>query len=130
MSSSPYIRTVTSKKTFEEAVAAVQQESAATGFRVLHIHDVAATLREKGFDREPLTIVEICNARYADEALKKDVELALMLPCPISVYVQGDTTHISTMLPSALATFFPGAGIESLAADVEASVLEIIHKAR
>lgn len=130
MSSSPYVHTVTSDKPFDEAVAAVQKISAEKGFRVLHTHDVAATLTEKGFDREPLTIVEVCNAKYASEVLKKDIELALMLPCPISVFVQDGNTHISTMLPSALADFFPNAGVGALAAEVEKTVLEIIEDSR
>lgn len=53
---------------------------------MLHTHDVAATLGEKGFRRDPLKIVEICNARYANEVLQKDIMAALMLPCPIAVY--------------------------------------------
>lgn len=130
MSSSRYVHTVITEKTFDDAVGAVQKKSAEKGFRVLHTHDVAATLTEKGFDREPLKIVEVCNAKYASEVLKQDIELALMLPCPISVFVQEGKTHISTMLPSALSEFFPDAGIENLAAEVEKTVLEIIEESR
>ncbi|HEX9002452.1 MAG TPA: DUF302 domain-containing protein, partial [Blastocatellia bacterium] len=57
--------TVTTNKSFEEAVEAIQRRAAENGFRVLHTHDVAATLAEKGFPREPLKIIEICNAKYA-----------------------------------------------------------------
>ena len=74
--------TVETRKPFEEAVRAIEQKSAEKGFRVLHTHDVAATLAEKGFPREALKIVEICNARYANEVLKQDVKISLMLPCP------------------------------------------------
>ena len=123
-------RTVISEKPFEEAVAAIEKRSADKGFRVLHTHDVAATLAEKGFPREPLKIVEICNAKYASEVLNKDVKLSLMLPCPISVYVQGGKTYISTLLPSSIADFFPRAGIEKLASEVERIVLEIIEEAK
>ncbi len=70
--------TVNSNKPFEAAVIAVEQKTSEKGFRVLHTHDVAATLAEKGFTREPLAIIEICNARYANEALNKDLSVALM----------------------------------------------------
>lgn len=123
-------RTVVSTKSFEEAVAAVERTTAEKGFRVLHTHDVAATLAEKGFHRDPLKIVEICNAKYASQVLAKDVKISLMLPCPISVYVEGGTTHISTMLPTAIVDFFPQAGIADLAAQVEKVVLEIVEEAR
>jgi uncharacterized protein (DUF302 family) len=122
--------TVTTEKSFDEAVAAIEKKSAEKGFRVLHTHDVAATLREKGFPREPLKIIEICNAKYASQVLEKDVKISLMLPCPISVYVQGGKTHISTLLPSAIPDFFPKAHIEGLAGEVEAIVLRIMEEAR
>jgi len=122
--------TVNSNKPFEAAVSAVEQKTSEKGFRVLHTHDVAATLAEKGFTREPLTIIEICNARYANEVLNKDVSVALMLPCPIAVYSKDGKTLISTMRPSALADFYPDSGIEDIAAKVEKTVLEIVNEAK
>ncbi len=122
--------TVDTSKSFDEAVKAVEQKSAEKGFRVLHTHDVTATLTEKGFPRAPLKIVEVCNARYASEVLKKDVKISLMLPCPISVYTERGKTFISTMLPTVLADFYPQAGIEGLAAEVEKAVLAIVNEAK
>jgi len=122
--------TVNSNKPFEAAVSAVEQKTSEKGFRVLYTHDVAATLAEKGFTREPLTIIEICNARYANEALNKDVSVALMLPCPIAVYSQEGKTFICTLRPSALADFYPESGIEDIAAAVEKTVLEIVNEAK
>ncbi len=122
--------TVTTEKTFDQAVTAVEQKAVEKGFRVLHTHDVAATLAEKGFPRSPLKIIEICNAKYASQILNRDVRIALMLPCPISVFVEQDKTHISTLLPSSISQFFPEAGIEQLAAEVEAIVLQIVDEAK
>jgi len=122
--------TVVTTKTFDQAVSDVESKAAEKGFRVLHTHDVAATLAEKGFPREPLKIVEICNARYASQVLNRDVKTSLMLPCPISVYVDQGKTHISTLLPSSIAGFFPDAGLEKLAAEVEKIVLEIVDETR
>jgi len=122
--------TVETSKSVDEAVKAVERESQQKGFRVLHTHDVAAMLTEKGFARDPLKIVEICNARYADEVLRKDIRLALMLPCPIGVYTQRGRTFISTMLPSAIVDFFPEAAMEGIAAEVEQAVLDIVEAAK
>jgi uncharacterized protein (DUF302 family) len=122
--------TTESSKTFDAVVQALEKKSAEHGFSVLHTHDVAATLTSKGFPREPLKIVEICNARYANEALKRDIAMAVMLPCPISVYTQGGKTFISTMLPSSLAEFYPNSGLEPIAAEVEKAVLKIIEEAK
>ena len=123
-------RTVTTDKAFDEAVSAIERKAGEKGFRVLHTHDVAATLAEKGFPREPLKIIEICNAKYASQVLAKDVKLSLMLPCPISVYEEMGKTHISTLLPSSIVRFYPEAGIEDLAAEVERIVLDVIEAAR
>ncbi len=121
--------TVHTSKSFDEAVQAVEQITAAKGFRVLHVHDVAATLAEKGFQREPLKIIEICNAKYAHEVLQKDVMTALMLPCPIVVYALSGKTHISTMLPSIMEGFFPGKGLGPVAAIVEKVAVAIVDEA-
>ena len=43
--------TVTTEKSFEEAVLAIERKSAEEAFRVLHTHDVAATLAEKSKKR-------------------------------------------------------------------------------
>ena len=120
--------TVRTAKSMDEAVSAVEQNTAAHGFRVLHIHDMAASLGEKGFAREPLKIVEICNAKYAYDLLAKDITAALMLPCPIAVYQQNGQTSISTMKPSAIAEFFPGRSLEFVAEQVEAAVLAIVNE--
>ena len=122
--------TVETGKPFDEAVRAVEQTAAAHGFRVLYTHDVAATLAEKGFPREPLKIVEVCNARYANEVLEKDIRTALMLPCPISVYSRQGKTFISTMRPSLIADFFPEANIEQTALAVDVAVRQIVDEAK
>jgi len=122
--------TVASSKSFDAAVSAIEQKAAEKGFRVLHTHDFAGTLAEKGFTREPLKLVEICNARYAHEVLNKDVSVALMLPCPIAVYLKDGKTFIGTMRPSVLADFYPDSEIEDIAAAVEKTVLEIVNEAK
>lgn len=126
----PIEYTVETSKPFDEAVRAVEEASAKHGFRVLHTHDVAATLAEKGFQREPLKIIEICNARYANEVLEKDVKTSLMLPCPITAYVQHGKTFLTTLLPEVVASFYPEAGIEALSAEVQKIVVAIVDEAK
>ncbi len=122
--------TVDTQKSFDEAVSAVETKSAEKGFRVLHTHDVAATLNEKGFPQEPLKIVEVCNAKYASQVLKSDIKVALMLPCPITVYNKEGKTYISTMLPSLMGEFFSSSEIAKVAGEVEKAVLAIVNEAK
>jgi hypothetical protein len=46
--------TIKSPRSFDDTVKAIEQKAAEKGFRVLHTHDIAATLAEKGFLRKPL----------------------------------------------------------------------------
>jgi uncharacterized protein (DUF302 family) len=121
---------VDSSLSFEEAVAAVERATAEAGFRVLYVHDVQATLAEKGFERPPMKIVEVCSARYAHAVLAADPRVALMLPCRVAVWTQDGATKVSTVKPSVIAAFYPQAGIEATAAEVEGILRGIVEVAR
>jgi uncharacterized protein (DUF302 family) len=121
--------TVPTEKSYDEAVAAVEAAASLHNFRVTFVHDVAQTLRERGFEREPLCIVEICNAKYASEVLAEDVLIGLMLPCPVMVYEQDGDVLISTMRPTLISGFFPEAEVEDVAAEVEAKIFRIVDEA-
>lgn len=120
--------TVETEKSFDQAVEAVQAKTAEKGFRVLHVHDVTATLAEKGFQREPLKIIEICNAKYANQVLNADVSIGLFMPCKINVYTKEGQTFLSALLPGVMGSFFPGKGIEPVAAEVEKIVRGIVDE--
>jgi uncharacterized protein (DUF302 family) len=121
--------TVPTIKSYGEAIQAVQDSAAANGFRVQFVHDVAATLAEKGFEREPVTLVEMCNAKHASAVLAADIRIGLMLPCPVMIYQQSGQVFVSTMLPTLLASFFPEAGIEVVADEVEDAIKRIVDEA-
>ena len=122
--------TVTTKKSFDEAVKAIEEETKAAGFRVLYIHDVAATLEEKNFHIEPLKIIEICNAKSAYTVLQADVRIGLCLPCKINVYQKNGKTYISGMRPIILSQFFPDANLGALPEEVDTIIRGIIDRSR
>jgi len=81
-------------KGYEEAIKYVTEELKREGFGVLTTIDVRETLKKKiGVDFKPYTILGACNPHHAYEALQKETELALMLPCNVIVYVndKGET---------------------------------------
>jgi uncharacterized protein (DUF302 family) len=121
--------TLPTDKPYAEAVQAVVDAAALHNFRVSFVHDIAKTLRERGFEREPLTIVEMCNAKFASEVLAEDVLIGLMLPCPVMVYEQDGDVLISTMRPTLMGTFFPEAEIADIAAEVEDRMFKIVTEA-
>src|SRR3989344_3466716 len=122
--------TVTTEKSFEEAVAALEEETKKAGFKVLYIHDVTATLKEKGFEIESFKIIEICNAKSAYTVLKADIRIGLCLPCKINVYQKDGKTFISGMRPVILPQFFPNANLGNLPAEVDKIIRGIIDRSK
>ena len=122
--------TVTTKKLFDEAVKTVEQETKNAGFRVLYIHDVTATLKEKSFEIEPFKIIEICNAKSAYAVLQADIKIGLCLPCKINVYQKKSQIFISGMRPIILPQFFPNADLGNLPFEVDEIIRRIIDKSK
>ncbi|MEZ5357323.1 MAG: DUF302 domain-containing protein [Candidatus Zixiibacteriota bacterium] len=120
---------VESDRSFADVVADVEKYTAENGFKVLHIHDVQATLQGKGFESEPLKIIEICNAKFAHEALSKDIAVSLFMPCKVNVYTENGKTKIKAMRPALIAEYFPKAGLEKLALEADTIVTTIVDKA-
>lgn len=120
--------TITTDKPFGEVVSEFERLVPEHQFRVLHIHDVQATLAEKGFARGPLKIIEVCNSSFAHQALQKEPDVALFMPCRYSVYTQDDKTVVSLGRPSVISQMMPNAGLDELATDVEKTLVQIMEK--
>ncbi len=112
-----------------EAVAAVEAKAVEKGLRVLGRHDVDTLLREKGFERGPMHIVEVCGARYAHRVLAADNLISIFLPCPIAVYEENGQTVIATMRPTAIGAFFPAADLGGVPEEVEAILRSLVDEA-
>ena len=120
---------LTTTKPFDTVVANLERLAPESQFRVLYVHDVKATLSDKGFERGPLKIIEVCNAGFAHHALQKNVDVALFMPCKFSVYTEGAKTHVCLGRPSIISQMLPGSGLEQLAADVEERLKKVMHAA-
>ncbi|MCH7946461.1 MAG: DUF302 domain-containing protein [candidate division Zixibacteria bacterium] len=117
-----------SKKSFEEVAEALQEKSVENQFRVLAVHDVQATLAEKGFERGPLKIIEVCNSGFAYEALKKDIDASMFMPCKFTVYRQDDATVVTLALPTMISKMLPDSNLDSLAEEVEERLKKIMQE--
>jgi len=122
--------TVSTKKSFDEAVGSVEKETKKVGFRVLYIHDVAVTLAEKNFQIKPFKIIEICNAKSAYAVIQADIKIGLCLPCKINVYVKDGQTFISGMRPIILSQFFPQANLGDLPKEIDKIIQNIINNSK
>ncbi|NTU71318.1 MAG: DUF302 domain-containing protein [Coriobacteriia bacterium] len=121
--------TVPTSKSHEEAVQAVVDAAQANGFSVPFVNRLSKTLSDKGFVREATTIIEMCNAKHAAAVLERDVKIGLMFPCPVLVYNENGAVFVTTMRPSLIGSFYPEAGIDVIADEVETAILAIVDEA-
>lgn len=120
--------TVISDKAFEAAVEAVRARAEANGFAVLAIHDLQATFGAKGFQHEPVTVVEICNEPFGSQMLATDPQMSLMMPCKICVYVKAGQVRISALRPRLMGEFMPQ--FAPLAEQGDAIMCRIVDEAK
>lgn len=121
--------TAKTEKTFTDVVAAFERIVPEHQFRVLHTHDVQATLAEKGFQRDPLKIIEVCNSGFAHKALQINMDVALFMPCRYTVYTEANQTVVSLARPTMISQMLPQAEFRALADDIESTLIAILNEA-
>lgn len=122
--------TQTTSKNFDLAVKSVEEEITKAGMRVLHIHDVQKTLREKNIERDSFKIVEFCNTKYANDFLNADIKIGLCMPCKINIYTKDGQTFISSMRPIVLSQFFPDADLGNKPQEIDKKIQDIINNSK
>ncbi len=90
------VRTV--KMSFDDAVARIEAALKTEGFGVLCQIDIQAKLKEKlGVDFPRYIILGACNPPLAQQALQRDINLGLLLPCNVVVYEEDGQVHIGAV---------------------------------
>ncbi len=120
--------TMQTEKSFEEVCSALEETSPQNNFRVLAIHDVQETLKEKGFDREPIRIIEVCNAGFAHKALNQDAHVSLFMPCKFVVAENNGKVSVTLGRPSMINMVLPESGLGDLAQEVEDKLIGIMKQ--
>lgn len=83
---------------FEKAVARAREALKAEGFGVLCEIDVREKLREKlGVDFSNYLILGACNPPLAHQALQREMDLGLLLPCNVVVYEKGGRAVVAAI---------------------------------
>jgi uncharacterized protein (DUF302 family) len=120
--------TKTTTRPFDEVVKAVEDAAMARSFRTLHIHNVQATLAEKGFEIPPYSILEVCNAGFAHRAISAYSPIGMMLPCRIVVFEEDGVNKVMLMKPGVMNDIFPDAGLGTLPQDVEDILTQVVDE--
>lgn len=86
-----------------EALGKVKDALKENKWGVVSDIDMKATLKEKiGADVENYNILDVCNPRLAERALKLNKKAGLVLPCKMAVYSEGRSTKVSLYLPTSM----------------------------
>jgi uncharacterized protein (DUF302 family) len=121
---------VLSKKSLAEVVRDLEAASQKHKFGVMGVHDLKGKMQEKGveFERDCL-VIEVCNPQQAKKVLEENPEISTALPCRISVFQEAEGVVLATIKPTAMLKLFGTAGLESVAEEVEQTVLAIMQEA-
>lgn len=119
-------------KSFDQASADLESAVKHHGFGVLHIHDLGATLRNKGiaFDQQ-CRIFEVCNPVQAAKVLSTDMRLNMALPCRISVFSEKGRTKIGLIKPvQMLSALSQDPALVQIAIEVEEKTIQMVDEAK
>jgi uncharacterized protein (DUF302 family) len=121
---------IDSAKTIDQVCQDLERAVVAHKFGVMTIHNLKETMKKKGveFDRE-CRIFEVCNPHQAKRVLEKNMQLSTALPCRISVFTKGDKVKLATLKPTALISQFNVPELQSVAEEVEETLIRIMRDA-
>jgi uncharacterized protein (DUF302 family) len=107
---------------FDDARSIVIDALRDQGFGILTEIDVTKTMKEKlGADFPRYVILGACNPELAHEALEKDMDLGMLLPCNVVVRQENHSCLISVLDPLVMSQVSGAPGVEEIA-------LETRHK--
>jgi uncharacterized protein (DUF302 family) len=99
---------------------------------VLHVHDLATTLRNKGIAfEEQCRVFEVCNPQQAAKVLATDMRLNMALPCRISVFTDKGKTKLGLIRPvQMLQALSMDAALGQIAREVEEKTIQMVNEAQ
>ena len=114
---------------FTEAVARCRAELAVAGFGVLTEIDLQAKLREKlGVEVEPNLILGACHPPSAHRALQAVPEVAVMLPCNVTVAREHGRTVVRAINPEGAMKMLGNPALDQVAREVGAALRGVVER--
>lgn len=113
---------------FVEAVARAREALAKEGFGVLTEIDVQATLKAKlGADVEPHVILGACHPPSVHRSLTAAPEVGVLLPCNLTVSVEGGRTVVRAMNPKSVMGIIGKPELVSIGEHVGAALRRVVE---
>jgi uncharacterized protein (DUF302 family) len=121
---------LTTDKAVSATAAALQAAVQANRFGVMQVHNLKETMAKKGveFGHECL-VFEVCQPQQAKKVLEQNLSISTALPCRISVYEENGKTVLATLKPSTLLAMFNEPQLQSVAQEVEDTIVKIMQDA-
>ena len=114
----------------EDVLDRLEKAVAENKFGVLGVHNLKEKMAAKGVEFGPeCRIVEVCNPLQAKKVLEANMSISTALPCRISIYEEGGKIKVATLRPTVLLNLFGNPELESVAREVEDTVIRIIDSA-
>lgn len=113
---------------FEQAIEKATEELKKEGFGVLTTIDVKETLKKKlDVDFKNYVILGACNPPFAYNALQKEEELGLLLPCNVIIYEKDDKTVVSIFDPMVMTGIIENSEMKEIATEVKTRLERVLE---
>ncbi len=112
---------------FGETVATARAALTGEGFGVLTEIDVQATIKAKlGVQRDPYVILGACHASSAHRALEVAPEVGVLLPCNVTISIEGGRTVVRAMKPGSVMGVLGNPALEPIGEHVGEALRRVV----
>jgi uncharacterized protein (DUF302 family) len=114
---------------FEEVLDKFEKTAKEKGFSTLNVYNFTEILKEKGFpiDKQ-IAVFEICNPKFAKEALENHSDISMFLPCKVSLVNENGKTSLSILEPQEILVLLKTEDLKNLFEEVDSLLKEILNQ--
>jgi len=117
----------TTDLSYDDAIARCREALSKEGFGVLTEIDIKATMKKKlDVDVEPHVILGACHPPSAYRVLTAKPEVAVMLPCNVTVAVENGRTVVRAMNPEAAMSMLDNPEVAAVATEVGQALQRVL----
>ncbi len=114
---------------FEQVRDRTEEELSKKGFGVLSEIDVQEKLEKKlEIEFQEYMILGACSPSHAHEALNKEIELGLLLPCNVIIYREEGKVYVSAVDPEKLLEVAENDELESIASEIKEKLQKAVEE--